>query len=297
MIELDVHTHLIPVHADRLARIAGVQWLPEEHAMVVDGHRIGVRNLFRPDKLVEWMDKHGVERALVSVPPPTYRQELSAEASLEWVCYLNEELGEVARKSAGRLGALYYLPLEHPTLLAQLLDAFDDRYEGIALAAGGHTGIAYSAAHYEPLWQRLNARKAFVFMHPGACADARLAPFYLENLVGNPYETGVAAAHLVMAGIPARHADIRFCLAHAGGIFTTLCGRMEQGFATGRPGVDLEVERPLQAARRFWADCIAHHPGALRLAREVMGEDRVVFGSDWPFPMGIQDMTPDSPWT
>jgi aminocarboxymuconate-semialdehyde decarboxylase len=289
MIDLDVHTHLIPVNAERLTGIPGVRWLPEEQAMVIDGHRVGIKSLFQPQKLIDWMDRRGVQRALVSVPPPTYRQDLPPSDSLAWVNYLNEELLAIASASNGRLGALYYLPLEHPGLIEPLLESFDARFEGIALAAGGHPDIVYSEAHYQPLWQWLEARKSFVFMHPGACGDARLAPFYLENLVGNPYETGVAAAHLVMAGIPSRYPGIRFCLAHAGGVFPMLCGRMEQGFTTSRPGVDLEQERPLQAARRFWADCIAHHPGALRLAREVMGEDKVVFGSDWPFPMGIDD--------
>lgn len=286
MIALDVHTHLIPIAAARLAALQGVQWIADEQVLVIDGHRVGLKSLFQPAKLIEWMDSRKVQRALISVPPPAYRQHLPPDASLQWVQYLNEELLSAACASGGRLGALYYLPLEHPSLVARLLERFDPRFEGVALAAGGHAGIAYSAAHYEPLWQWLDARNVFVFMHPGACGDARLSPFYLENLVGNPYETGVAAAHLVMAGIPARYPCIRFCLAHAGGIFPALCGRMEQGFATRRPGVDTEVERPLQAARRFWADCIAHHPGTLRLARDVLGEDKVLFGSDWPFPMG-----------
>jgi aminocarboxymuconate-semialdehyde decarboxylase len=46
---------------------------------------------------------------------------------------------------------------------------------------------------------------------------------------------------------------------------------------------------PLQAARRFYTDCIAHHPAALALARNVLGDDKVLFGSDWPFPMRIPE--------
>ncbi|MNV50173.1 Amidohydrolase [compost metagenome] len=48
------------------------------------------------------------------------------------------------------------------------------------------------------------------------------------------------------------------------------------------------MEPPLQAARRFYADGIAHHPAGLRLAKEVLGEDKLLFGSDWPFPMGLE---------
>ena len=162
-------------------------------------------------------------------------------------------------------------------------------YEGLTLAAGGHPDILYSEVRYEPLWQWLDAKSTFVFLHPGTCADPRLAKFYLENLVGNPIETGVAAAHLVMTGVPSRYPRIRFALAHAGGIFTSLVGRMERGFDTSRPGVDQHVERPLQAARRFYVDDIAHNPGTLELARQIVGNDHVLYGSDWPFPMGHGD--------
>jgi len=289
MIDLDVHTHLVPIAPARLADFDHVQWLQDEQTLVLDGERLAVHRLFQPHKLVEWMDLRGIRRALVSIPPPVYRQTLRAADALDWVRYLNEELLAVARASQGRLGALYYLPLEHPELLMPLMAEYGSAFEGVALAAGGHPRIVYSDPCYTALWERLHDLGAFVFMHPGMCCDTRLQPFYLHNFVGNPVETGVAASHLVMAGIPARYSGIRFCLAHAGGIFTALCGRLEKGFDTNRPGVDTEQEKPLAAARRFWVDCIAHHPSTLRLARDVVGDDRILFGSDWPFPMGIDD--------
>jgi len=285
-VPLDVHAHLIPIQPDQLAKFADVEWKVQENILVLDGRSLGIKKLFQPEQLILWMDQRDIARALVSVPPPVYRQHLEQNQAIAWVRYLNEELLTVTQPYRQRLGALYYLPLEHPDALETVIEKFDERYEGIALAAGGHPNIVYSAKHYIPLWEWMNQKNLFVFMHPGTCSDPRLAAFYLENLVGNPYETGVAATHLVMAGIPARYPNIRFCLAHAGGIFPAICGRLEKGFETKRPGVDMQVERPLQAARRFWCDCIAHHPSSLRLARDVFGQDKVLFGSDWPFPMG-----------
>lgn len=288
VIEIDVHTHLAPIRPEALSTLPGVEWRADAEALILDGHRVGVKDLFHPERLLEWMSRHHIRRALVSIPPPLYRQNLDLEAAHAWVRYVNDELALIAQRSQGRLGALCYLPLEHPTLVeAWLQNGWDDRFEGVALAAGGHEKIVLSDASYEPLWQALNAAGAFVFLHPGACADPRLARFYLENLVGNPYETGVAASHLVMAGVPARYPDIRFCLAHAGGVFASLVGRLERGFETTRPDIPEGVERPLQAARRFRVDCIAHHPSTLQLAQDIFGADHVMFGSDWPFPMGI----------
>ena len=292
-IALDVHAHLVPVQTERLAALPGVQWQAQPPRLTLDGHALGIADLYFPERLLAWMDQHQVERALVSVPPPLYRQHLDAAAANDWCRYLNEGLLQIAAQHADRLQALLHLPLEHPTLAVQLQQhSAKDGAAGVALAAGGATHIVLSDPAFDPLWQLLNAQDAFVFLHPGACADGRLASFYLENLVGNPLETGIAAAHLVMAGVPQRYPRMRLCLAHAGGAFTGLVGRLERGFETRRPGIDLSVERPLQAARRMYADCIAHHPSALRLAQDIFGPDHVLFGSDWPFPMGLPEGAP-----
>lgn len=287
-IELDVHAHLAPVQGDWLAGLQGVRWEPAQELLELDGHRVGVKDLFHPERLIERMDRHGVHRAYVSIPPPLYRQQLPEDEARAWVMGANEALASVARGHAGRLEALMHLPLEHPALLPSMLQAFAaGHWAGFSVAAGGHPAIVFSQAVYEPLWAALHELRAFVFVHPGTSCDTRLAQFYLENLVGNPVETGVAAAHLVMAGVPGRFPSIRFCLAHGGGIFSTLVGRMERGFDTLRPGVDTTVERPLQAARRFAVDGIVHHASLLSHVRAVHGAEQVLYGSDWPFPMGV----------
>ena len=292
MIDVDVHAHLAPIEASRLAGLAGVEWSPADERLTLDGHAIGMKDLFHPERLLAWMDERGIRKSLVSIPPPLYRQGLPASDALAWTNYVNEVLLETVQRHAGRLEALFYVPLEHPELIDGLMRSYRaGSYAGVALAAGGHPGIVYSREEYHRLWRVLNECKSFVFIHPGACDDPRLAPYYLENLVGNPYETGVAASHMVMAGIPGKYADVRFCLAHAGGVFPCLCGRLQRGFLTRRPGVNVDgVEPPLQAARRFYADGIAHDDAALALARAIFGADHVLYGSDWPFPMGLKEL-------
>ena len=290
MIELDVHAHLAPINPSALAKLTGVEWRAREETLVLDGHSLGIKDLFHPSRLLARMDKHQVRRALVSIPPPLYRQNLDRDDALAWARYVNGEMLAIAGANAPRLGATFYIPLEFPSLFEELQADFSKgAWEGVALAAGGHPEIVYSNAQYEPLWRWLDSKGVFVFMHPGRCADARLNCYYLDNLIGNPMETGVAAAHLVMASVPSRYPDIRFCLAHAGGTFPSLVGRMQRGLDTSRPGVDLQMEPPLQAARRFFADGIAHHPAALELAENVFGSSHIFYGSDWPFPMGPGD--------
>lgn len=285
-IALDVHAHLVPVDKPAIEPLQGVAWRHEDGVMEVDGQPLKVPDLYYPERLLAWMAANGVQRALISVPPPLYRQHLDAAAAAAWAHYLNDGLLAIAADHPTQLGALLHLPMEHAALARDLAGGYAG-CAGFALAAGGTEAIDYGDPAHRPLWQLLDRRGAFVFIHPGHCGDGRLARCYLDNLLGNPYETAVAAARLVMADIPRRYPGIRFCLAHAGGLFPAACGRLQRGLDTGRPGVPPQIEPPLQAAKRFYADCIAHQPAALRLAGEVFGASHVLFGSDWPFPMGI----------
>lgn len=286
-IALDVHAHLVPVREELLAAQEGVVW--RDSRLVVDGHVLGATGLFHPEQLVAWMDAQEVERAWVSVPPPVYRQHLSAGDARSWFRYLDEGLTQICGRYAGRLAPLRHLPLEHPSLAlefaAHALESGESRF---SVAAGGHDRILYSDPVLGPLWSLLDGVSSFVFIHPGKCCDGRLSTFYLDNLVGNPYETAVAASHLVFGGVCDRHPRIRFCLAHGGGATAMLAGRLQRGHDTKRPGIAVDaLAPPKQALRRFWADSITHDPAALALAARVFGGEHLVFGSDWPFPMGL----------
>lgn len=283
-ITLDVHAHLAPIDPARLAGIGGVEWNAEQGRLKVDGHVIGIDALYSPQALISWMDEQGIEQAWVSVPPPLYRAHLAEDAARAWCAYLNDTLDGVCARHADRLAPLRHLPFEHPALAREIAAAPGGRR--YAAAAGGYDGTLSDDA-YEPLWQVLDEQQAFLFLHPGHCCDPRLARFYLENLLGNPLETAVAAAHLAFGGVAARHAGIRFCLAHGGGATAMLAGRYERGHKTKRPGIDMSLPSPRTAFQGLFVDCIAHDAQALALSASVFGDTRILFGSDWPFPMGL----------
>lgn len=287
-IALDVHAHLAPIAADRLAVMDGAAWDAAALRLVLDGHAVGPSALFEPAALIAWMDDNAVEQAWISVPPPLYRQALAPADARLWVDYVNAGLASIVDAHHGRLAPLMHLPLEHPDLAREVASAWIAR--GVcrfAAAAGGAHGRVLSDDAYRGVWEALDAAGAFLFLHPASCADGRLAAFYLGNLVGNPHETAVAAAHLVFGGVCERHPHVRFCLAHGGGTTAMMAGRWQRGFATARPGVDVTRKAPGDLLRTIGVDCIVHDAKALALVASVFGPDRIVFGSDWPFAMGI----------
>lgn len=287
-IALDVHTHLIPIVEDRLQGITDIIWDAAREVLTVDGHEVGMKPLFRPAALLDWMDKHRVAHAYVSAPPPLYRQHLRGPDARRWADYINDGLRDIAERSAGRLTALVHLPTEAPAVAAALVTQWGALgHRHFAMPAGTGDQRTLGLAEFEPLWSALDAVGAFIFFHPGECADGRLQSFYLANLVGNPYESTVAIAHLVLSGVLERHPAIVPCFAHGGGLTPMVAGRLQRGYDTARPGVATQSRPPTELLGRIFVDCICHSEAAAMAAEASFGQDRVVFGSDWPFPMGL----------
>ncbi len=236
------------------------------------------------------MDRHGVERAWISVPPPLYRTQLDGDEARAWSSALNTALERQASWYPGRLEPLLHLPIQSPAAAASIARVSIARGRTrFAAPAGGRPERVLSDAACRPLWQMLDRAEALVFFHPGECADGRLRAFYLSNLLGNPYETSVAIAHLTFGGVLDGFPAITFCFAHGGGAAAMLAGRFERGFATARPGIDTGKPDPRAALRRLYVDCIVHDPGALGICENVFGPTQILFGSDWPFPMGLPE--------
>lgn len=289
-IALDIHAHLAPIDPDGLTALAGVEWKADAKTLMVDGHAVGMKPLFDPPALVAWMDRNGVEQAWISIPPPLYRAQLQGEEARAWCAYANEGLLRIAERYPGRLSPLPHLPLQAPQVAQEIAAHWIARgHRRFGAPSGGHGEQVLSDRSYEPLWRTLDAASAFVFFHPGECADGRLTAFYLSNLIGNPYESAVAIGHLAFGGVFERFSHIRFCFAHGGGVTPMLAGRMQRGFDTARPGIDAKAAAPRRLLRHVCVDCIAHDPAALALAEETFGAAQILFGSDWPFPMGLPE--------
>lgn len=287
-IALDVHAHLAPIFADDLESVEGVSWKTEAGVLSVDGHDVGMKPLFDPAALVAWMERNNVERAWISIPPPLYRAHLLNDDARNWVRYANRGLQRIADAYPERLSPLPHLPLQDPQIAIDTAKEWIARgHRRFGAPAGGHGEQVLSDRAYKPLWRLLNDARAFVFFHPGECADGRLTAFYLSNLLGNPYETALAIGHLTFGGVFERYPGITFCFAHGGGVLPMLAGRFERGFATARPGIDTGAASPRMTFRNVCVDCIVHDPDALTLAEQVFGDTQVLFGSDWPFPMGL----------
>ncbi|GAA4685116.1 amidohydrolase family protein [Phytohabitans rumicis] len=269
---VDVHTHLAPL---------GVP-----HA--------GPPGLADPDGLEAHLDAAGLDGAIVTVPPPYYRQELGTDDSVDWAAELNQ--GLLARlEGRPRLRGLAFLPLHDPAAALRAYQEIrdDPAWLGVVAGAGGRCP-SLADKEYAALWHALDTDRRALMLHPAESPDPRLAEFYLANLLGNPVETAVAAAQLVFGNVLARHPEVRVVLVHGGGVVPSVAARWARGAETARPGLPAQDIPVRQAVRRFWVDCLTHDPVVTGTAVEIFGADKILLGSDWPFPMGTS-LVEDAP--
>ncbi len=292
-IALDIHAHIAPV-VPGLAELPGVDWQPDKPSLsFAEGGALAAPSVFRPEALLAWMDKQRVQRAWISAPPPLYRLGLDEAATAQWVGYLNPALAAVAF-GHDRLAPVFHLPVQHPALATEIVGRIAAEHPDhvrFAMAAGSaRHGFSISSPAFEPLWAALNQARGTVLLHPVSGIDPRLDAFFLHNLLGGPGETALAAAHLAMSGVLERYTAMRVILAHGGGSAAAVVGRLERGQSVRRPGAYVEGVRPArQAFRDLYADCITHSASMLPVVAEAFGAEHVLFGSDWPFSMGLID--------
>ena len=140
---------------------------------------------------------------------------------------------------------------------------------------------------FAPFWAIAETTGALVFVHPTTqgFGEPVFGEYYLHNLVGNPMETTLTAAHMVLAGVIERHPGLKVLLAHGGGAIVALRGRLRHGHETIAAAGGALSEPAEVSIRRFLFDTVTHDPALLRDLVEAVGADRVLLGSDYPFDM------------
>lgn len=139
-----------------------------------------------------------------------------------------------------------------------------------------------------PVYERIAALKLPLFLHPVYVIDhQRLSAHYLTNLLGNPFEAAIAAAHLIFGGVLDRFPDLEVVLPHAGGAFPWLVGRLNRGWEK-RADLKHIKHQPLDYLRRFHYDTVGYSDTVVEYLVKNVGADRVMMGSDYCFPIAYE---------
>lgn len=240
------------------------------------------------------MDAAGVDVQVLSVSPTQYHYFAEPDLALTIARCAARGVAAVVAQEPDRFTGLGLVPLQHPELCMEALDdVLDQGLRGVEISSHAArpdgTTVELSDPALEPFWARAAATGAVVFLHPMGCTlGPRLDRFFLSNTVGQPVEHAVALSHLIFSGVLDRHPGLRVLAAHGGGYLPTYLGRSDHAWQV-RPEARGCAEPPSTYLRRLWFDSLVHSPDALRALVAVVGADRVLLGSDFPFDMGVTD--------
>ena len=140
----------------------------------------------------------------------------------------------------------------------------------------------------EPFYAAAEELDAAIFVHPwDMMGKDEMRKYWLPWLVGMPAETSRAMCSVIFGGILDRYPDLRFCFAHGGGSFPMTIGRIEHGFNVRPDLVQLHTQtNPRDYIERLYVDSLVHDPTVLTYMLDLFGKERIMLGSDYPFPLG-----------
>ena len=240
------------------------------------------------DLRIAEMDAQGVDMQALSLTQPMVYWA-GGDLSRRLTETFNDALAEAHQAHPERLVGLATLPIQEPDLAIAELDrlATLPGIKGIYLATRVLERELSDTAFF-PVYERIEALGWPLFLHPLEVIGAeRLRPYFLTNLLGNPFDTAVAAAQLIFGGVLDRFTGLEVCLPHAGGAFPYLVGRLNHGWKV-RPECRHLEQGPLSYLRRFHYDTISHSEEALAFLIGLVGPERVMVGSDYCFDMGLE---------
>ena len=149
-------------------------------------------------------------------------------------------------------------------------------------------GINLSDPRFFPFYEAAEKLGCSLFVHPWEMmGEGQMQKYWLPWLVGMPAETSRAICSMIFGGVFEKFPGLKVAFAHGGGSFPITIGRIEHGFNV-RPDL-VAIDNPFNPRNyigKFWIDSLVHDEKALQYIIDVMGEDHICLGSDYPFPLG-----------
>jgi aminocarboxymuconate-semialdehyde decarboxylase len=296
---IDTHSHFFPRLSQQdstLLHATQGPWLrllDDGRGMIMRGDsdfRPVYAALWDPDVRIDEMDKVGVDIQIMCATPALFGYEETPSVALSWSQRINDRALEMCVGHPDRLKVLCQVPLQDPDASCREVErAATDGHIGVQI--GNHVGeknlddrgLISFLAHCADVGMP-------VLVHPwDMMAPDRMPGYMLQWLVGMPAETQLGILSLILSGAFERlPRTLKICFAHGGGNFAFQLGRVDNAWRQ-RDIVRKDCPRPpSDYVDRFFVDSAVFSEKSLALLIDVMGSDRVMLGSDYPFPLGEQ---------
>jgi len=294
---LDIHTHILPeTWPDLKERYGYGGFIRLEHhkpccaRMMMDDRffREIEENTWNAKARMKECDHHHVDVQVLSTVPVMFNYWAKPEHTLDLAKILNDHIAGIVHDFPKRFIGLGTLPMQDAALAIRELErCLDIGLTGIQIGTHINDWNLDAPEVFEVL-QAAETLGAAVFVHPwDMMGKDQMPKYWLPWLVGMPAESARAISSIIFSGTLEKLPNLRLAFAHGGGSFPSTIGRIEHGFKV-RPdlcAVDNNIN-PRDYLGKFYLDSLVHDKTMLKYIIDLVGNDKVVLGSDYPFPLG-----------
>ena len=248
-------------------------------------------NCFNATLRMKEMNETDVTVQVLSTIPVLFNYWAKPKDGLETSRFFNDHIAEEVAKVPQRFMGIGTVPLQDIDLSIEEMERCIKELNMPGLEIGSNiNGVNLSDERFFPFYEMAENLGCALFIHPWEMmGEQQMQKYWLPWLVGMPAETSRAICSMIFGGVFEKFPKLRVAFAHGGGSFPGTIGRIEHGFNV-RPdlvAVDNAIN-PRDYIGKFWIDSLVHDEKAMRYIIDVMGEDKICLGSDYPFPLGEQ---------
>jgi aminocarboxymuconate-semialdehyde decarboxylase len=256
------------------------------------GELDNLRNRWLPERRIEEMDRLGVDVQLISPTDGFYQYHRDPEVTARIAAECNDEMAEMAVDRPDRFMGLGTLPMQAVERAVAEMERGMGTLRLRGFMIDDHVNnLTYDHPVFEPFWAAAERLGAFILIHQGRPTSVtyRTQKYFLPNAVGNLVDRTLTFGSLVYGGVMDRYPGLIVCLGHAGGYVPYALDRLDKGWEAWPDLRGESRDRPSTYVRRFFYDTVTYTERNLRFLLDVVGADRVVFGTDFPAPMVVED--------
>jgi aminocarboxymuconate-semialdehyde decarboxylase len=299
---IDFHAHLIPPRlvetlvahgADYGVHVSGPAEAPQIRLENSGWTKPIPLPLTRVAERIATLDRQGIDKQVMAPWIDFSGYTMPTELGIRFSELQNETIADVAAAHPDRLMGAATVPMQSPDDAARVLrDAVHTlgfRSVQIATYFGGKRFLDDPAL--DPFWRVAEEMQVLVYFHPyDEQPPNGTADYFMHNIVNYPLQTAIAIPRMIFGGVFQRFPRMRVCFPHGGGYLPYQFGRIRRAAAVRpEPKVHGYAGDPLDQLKTFYFDTIVHNPASLRFLADMVGADRLVMGSDYPFDMNDAD--------
>jgi aminocarboxymuconate-semialdehyde decarboxylase len=237
---------------------------------------------------LQWLDANKIERQVVGGWLDMFGNELPAEEGTRWARLINAHLAKISNDQP-RFIPLATVPLQDGARAAEVLkEAHGQGFKGVMIGTQpkGRGGVL-DDPDLLPFWEAANQLGSVIFIHPVfESGDSRVHDYGMANAVGRITDTLIAMSRLIYSGHVTRYGNTKIVAGIGGAALPYVVGRLRRNYSLDKE----KLGDPDAALAAMYYDTIVQDPRALRYLADVVGADRIMMGSDMPFPIG--DLAP-----